>query len=154
MSIDPKLLEEIIREELKVVLVERIKKVEGGYKVFSKRGNRPLSKNAKSKKAALRQMAAIEISKAKRKKMEEQASPITTTLTPVQQQTKEFIEMLSKNKSVMTELSKIDTKEELNDFLINIINLITSSNKASLNQAEINLAIKELHSQVTSIKAP
>ena len=37
MSIDPKLLEEIIREELEVVLVERIKKVKGGYKVFSKR---------------------------------------------------------------------------------------------------------------------
>lgn len=75
MSIDPKLLEEIIREELKIVLIERIKKVEGGYKVFSKRGNRPLSKKSKSKEEAQAQLAAVEISKAKRKKMEEEVSP-------------------------------------------------------------------------------
>ena len=75
MSIDPKLLEEIIREELKIVLLERIEKVEGGYKVFSKHGNRPLSKKPKSRKAAQAQLAAVEISKAKRKKMEEEVSP-------------------------------------------------------------------------------
>ena len=75
MSINPKLLEEIIREELKIVLLERIEKVEGGYKVFSKHGNRPLSKKPKSRKAAQAQLAAVEISKAKRKKIEEEVSP-------------------------------------------------------------------------------
>lgn len=75
MSIDPKLLEEIIREELEVVLVERIKKVKGGYKVFSKHGNRPLSKKPKTKEQAQAQLAAVEISKAQRKKMEEEVAP-------------------------------------------------------------------------------
>lgn len=79
MPIDPKLLEEIIREELEVVLIERIKKVKGGYKVFSKHGNRPLSKKPKTKEQAQAQLAAVEISKAQRKKMEEEVAPVPAT---------------------------------------------------------------------------
>lgn len=44
-----------------------IKKVKGGYKATDKKG-RPLSKKPKTKKGARAQIAAVEISKKRRKK--------------------------------------------------------------------------------------
>ena len=63
----PKEIREMVETSLDSVMSEMIKNVNGGYKATSKTG-KELSKKPKTKKDALKQLAAVEISKKKRGK--------------------------------------------------------------------------------------
>ena len=63
----PKEIREMVETSLDSVMSEMIKNVNGGYKATSKTG-KELSKKSKTKKDALKQLAAVEISKKKRGK--------------------------------------------------------------------------------------
>ena len=58
-----KMTRRALREAILSVLEEEIRKVKGGWKVYSKKG-KPLSKEPKTKKDALKHLRAIEMSKA------------------------------------------------------------------------------------------
>ncbi len=60
-------IREMVETSLDAVMSEMIKNVNGGYKATSKTG-KELSKKPKTKKDALKQLAAVEISKKKRGK--------------------------------------------------------------------------------------
>jgi hypothetical protein len=68
-----------------------------------------------------------------------------TTLTPIQKQTKEIVDIISKNSTIMTKLKLIDTPEELDSFLESITQLVVLSNNGGLNPNEIDKAVKYMY---------
>jgi hypothetical protein len=69
-----------------------------------------------------------------------------TNLTPVQKQTKQIIDIVSKNPAIMSKLKLIDTPEELDSFLEAITQLAVLSNQGKLNPNEITKTVKQMYS--------
>lgn len=66
------------------------------------------------------------------------------TLTPAQKYIQDIVDMISKNSAVVSKLKAVDTPEKLNAFLEAMTNLITMTNKGSLNSNEITRAVKQM----------
>jgi hypothetical protein len=64
------------------------------------------------------------------------------TLTPAQKQTKEIVDILSKNSTFMSKIRQVDTPEELNSFVEALAQLASLSNKGGLTEPEKKIAFR------------
>jgi hypothetical protein len=74
------------------------------------------------------------------------ADVANATLTAAQKQTKDIIDIISKNSTIMTKLKMIDTPEELDSFLESVTQLVVQSNQGKLNPNEITKTVKQMYS--------